>query len=164
MSKIQSAIGLRRVRADDWPLWRELRLQALEEAPYAFSSRLDDWQGEGDTEVRWRARLSSVPLNIVADLNQIAAGMVSGTAPDRDGAIEMISMWVAPFARGYGVGDALVRAVIDWARGKRALRVVLDVAEGNRRAAALYRRHGFADVGATADPESPCGRHMIRDL
>ncbi|MDQ2841327.1 MAG: hypothetical protein M3Y72_09865 [Acidobacteriota bacterium] len=69
---------------DDWPLWRKLRLEALEEAPYAFSSTLVDWQGEGDTEARWRARLSTVPLNVVADLNGTVAGMVSATAPSQD--------------------------------------------------------------------------------
>jgi ribosomal protein S18 acetylase RimI-like enzyme len=31
-------IELRELTADDWPLWRELRLAALEEAPYAFGS------------------------------------------------------------------------------------------------------------------------------
>lgn len=43
---------------DDWPIWRELRLAALAEAPQAFGSRLADWQGEGDREERWRDRLS----------------------------------------------------------------------------------------------------------
>lgn len=77
------AISHRILNPDDWQLWRNLRLQALEEAPYAFSSRLADWQGEGDTEVRWRARLSAVPFNIIADLNDAPAGMVSATAQTR---------------------------------------------------------------------------------
>ncbi|HLY00859.1 MAG TPA: GNAT family N-acetyltransferase [Candidatus Cybelea sp.] len=122
-------------------------MEALGEAPYAFSSTLAQWQGEGDSEVRWRARLSTVPLNVVADLNRKAAGMVSATAPDRDGMIELISMWVAPFARGCGVGDSLVASVIRWARERRAARISLAVVESNRHAVALYRRHGFTDAG-----------------
>jgi hypothetical protein len=45
---------------NDWRQWRELRLAALAEAPAVFGSTLADWTGEGDTEDRWRARLSSV--------------------------------------------------------------------------------------------------------
>jgi hypothetical protein len=54
---------------DDWRLWRELRIEALREAPYAFGSKLKDWRGAGDTEERWRARLREVPLNIIARLD-----------------------------------------------------------------------------------------------
>src|SRR5690349_14341050 len=104
----QNEIHLRRIGIDDWALWRKLRLEALAEAPYAFGSTLADWQGQGDTEARWRGRLSDVPLNVIAEWQETAAGMVSATAPDPDGAVELISMWVAPAVRGYGIGDALV--------------------------------------------------------
>lgn len=100
-------------------LWRELRLAALAEAPAAFGSTLAEWTGAGDTAQRWRARLLSVPLNIVLTYNGEAAGMVSATAPGDDGAIELISMWVAPFARGRGVGDAAVRRVLAFAETVR---------------------------------------------
>lgn len=110
-------IALDVIDADEWRAWRDLRLQALEEAPYAFGTRLSEWQGEGDTEPRWRDRLSSVPFNVVARIDGAAAGIVSATAPN-DGAVALISMWVAPFARGRGVGDALVQAVLRWARDR----------------------------------------------
>jgi ribosomal protein S18 acetylase RimI-like enzyme len=103
-----------------------------------------------------------VPLNIVAEWQETAAGMASGTAPNPDGSVELISMWVVPFARGRGVGDALVSAVIEWAREQQASRVALGVLEGNERAAAFYRRHGFipvdANVGAVTE------HRMVRDL
>jgi ribosomal protein S18 acetylase RimI-like enzyme len=158
----QGEIKVRRIGVDDWPLWRILRLQALEEAPYAFSSRLADWQGLGDTEARWRGRVSDVPLNIVAEWQESAAGMASGTVPNPDGSVELISMWVAPFARGRGVGDALVNAVIEWAREQRASSVVLGVLEGNERAEALYRRHGFLPVGPELGTVTE--RRMARDF
>lgn len=145
------AIALRVVGADDWLLWRSLRLEALEEAAYAFTSTLADWQGEGDTELRWRNRLSTIALNIVAYRNGKAAGMVSGTAPNHDGTVELISMWVAPFARGRRVGDALVGAMIEWARTSGATGVALEVFESNDRAVTLYRRNRFIDVGAGAN-------------
>jgi ribosomal protein S18 acetylase RimI-like enzyme len=123
-------------------------LEALREAPYAFGSTLAEWQGDGDTEARWRARLTTVPGNFVAYLDGVAVGIVSGTAPDESGTIDLISMWVAPFARGRGAGDALVSAVIEWARTQSATQVGLAVVERNGAATALYRRHGFVDTGA----------------
>ena len=87
-------------------------MQALEEALYAFSSRVADWQ-------------------------ETAAGMASGTALDSHGSIEVISMWVAPVARGHGVGDALVNAVVGWAREQQASRLTLGVLEGNERGRSL---------------------------
>ena len=122
------------------------------------------WQGEGDTETRWRGRLSDVPLNIVAEWQKTPAGMVSGTAPGTEGSVELISMWVAPFARGHGIGDSLVNAVIEWAREQQASKVILAVLEGNLRALALYRRHGFIDVGANPSTNSEAERKMALSL
>jgi ribosomal protein S18 acetylase RimI-like enzyme len=158
---------LRELGPDDWQAWRELRLRALAEAPYAFGSTLVDWQGAGDAEHRWRDRLASVPLNLLAQVADRPAGMVSATAPDDDASVELISMWVAPEARGRGVGDALVGAVLRWAGEQGAGRVTLWVAEGNDAAVGLYRRHGFAASGRTQPMDEHGSRHerqMVRRL
>lgn len=155
-------ISLRKLGADDWRSWRELRLQALAEAPDAFGTKLHEWLNKGDTEARWRERLRSVPFNIIANLDGKPAGMVSATVPDA-GRIELISMWVAPFARGRGVGDALVKPVIQWSKDQNARYVTADVKENNLHAIALYARHGFAfsDDRAAAEPGE---RTMVRDI
>lgn len=137
---------------DDWRLWRQLRLEALAEAPHAFGSRLSDWQGDGDREDRWRDRLRiEGSHNLVALVDGVPSGMASGVPGDRDGVVELISMWVAPPARGSGVADVLVADVEHWARSVGADVVRLDVAEGNDPAAALYERHGFAYTGELGD-------------
>lgn len=143
-------IELRVLAPDDWPIWRELRLAALAEAPYAFGSRLADWQGDGDRAERWRGRLE-IPgsHNLVALLDGRPAGMASGV-PTEHRVVELISMWVHPDARGRGVGDRLLAAVEQWARQERAEVLKLAVVEGNAAAAGLYRRNGFqltAEVG-----------------
>lgn len=160
-------IDIRELTAEDWPIWRELRLAALAEAPSAFGSRLVDWQHA--PEIRWRERLS-IPgsYNLVANLDGRPAGMASGiSAEDDPDAIELISMWVSPAARGQQVGDRLVTAVVDRARDRGASRVVLAVAADNPAATALYHRNGFQD---TDEPPRPmpdgarCELVMVKPL
>ncbi len=145
-------IELQVLTPDDWRAWRRLRLAALAEAPYAFGSRLADWQGDGDQEERWRARLG-IPgsLNVIAVLDGEPAGLASGV-PAGESAAELISMWVSPAARGHGVGDHLVQAVSRWARQRGAEVLRLAVVAGNGNAAALYRRNGFRLTGELGDP------------
>ncbi len=92
--------------------------------------------------------------------------MVSGTSTEVVGTIELISMWVAPFARGRGVGAALIDAVIGWSREQQARKLVLSVVDENEHAIKLYRRHRFVDGGAIdrTNSESAAERRMVHDL
>jgi ribosomal protein S18 acetylase RimI-like enzyme len=142
------------VTPDDWLAWSELRLAALREAPYAFSSTFADWQGA--TEQRWRERLA-VPggHNAIALLDGARVGMVSGLPSDAQ-TLELIGMWVAPAARRKGVGRALIGAVATWARDASKRRVRLEVRRGNSAAFELYRAFGFRDgeqAGSDAEEE-----------
>ncbi|MFD2469144.1 GNAT family N-acetyltransferase [Amycolatopsis silviterrae] len=152
-------IVVRELSVDNWAEWRDLRLAALRADPEAFSSKLADWQGEG--EPRWRARLRDVSLNVLADLDGVPAGMVSGHLSERGDKAELMSMWVAPSARGRGVGDALVRAVVRWSEGRGAGELALRVAGGNEHALALYQRHGF--VARPLSEPSECEHEMVRE-
>ena len=55
----------------------------------------------------------------------------------------MDGIFVAPAARGHGVGTALLDATIAEARTRGYAEVRLDVIDSNRRARALYERVGF---------------------
>lgn len=59
---------------------------------------------------------------------------------------ELLLLATRPSARGRGVAGALLRAVIDEARGRNVTRLHLEVRAGND-AVRLYRREGFEKVG-----------------
>ena len=74
-------------------------------------------------------------------------------APDT---AELVGMYVRPQARGRGVGEALIDAVIDWARDRDTATVHLWVTETNKPARMLYERCGFTVTGERQPlPSSP---------
>ncbi|HEY0374884.1 MAG TPA: GNAT family N-acetyltransferase, partial [Amnibacterium sp.] len=131
-------IEVRRIGEDDWREWRSLRLAALATDPAAFGSTLADWSGPDDLEARWRARLAGSPFAVLLDLDGRPVGMIAAML--EGGAVEVVSLWVDPAARGRGVGDAAVAAVVDFAAGRD---VLLSVRTENGPAIRLYRRCGF---------------------
>ncbi|HEY6005930.1 MAG TPA: GNAT family N-acetyltransferase [Anaeromyxobacter sp.] len=58
-----------------------------------------------------------------------------------------LGMLVRGGRRGQGIGDALVRACVSWAAGRGAREVILHVFPHNVAAIALYRKHGFEELG-----------------
>ncbi|GFE65048.1 GNAT family N-acetyltransferase [Litoreibacter roseus] len=63
------------------------------------------------------------------------------------GQLLMDGIFVAPAARGQGVGTALLCALVEYADGERYNDIRLDVIDSNQRARALYERQGFVDSG-----------------
>ncbi|WP_369266324.1 GNAT family N-acetyltransferase [Streptomyces harbinensis] len=134
-------VSLRTITPDDWPLWQDIRVAALTDAPRAFTAQLADWHKGGREQ--WRARLA-IPgsYNVVALRDTLPVGMVRGI-PGEGGTSELRSLWVSPEARGEGVGGRLIEAVTAWARQSGSATLKLAVLPGNEPAIALYRRHGF---------------------
>ncbi|NUR15094.1 MAG: GNAT family N-acetyltransferase [Dermatophilaceae bacterium] len=136
-------MDITRIGPDDWQSFREVRLASLWEAPDAFGSRHADWV---DAPVeQWRRRLTTVPLTLLARDAGGVVGVASGQPVGRD-EVELISMWVAPAARGLGAARALIDAVVDWARAQDRSTFLM-VRSDNARARVAYERAGFVDVG-----------------
>src|SRR5258708_32324061 len=90
---------IREVAPGDWQVMRDIRLAALREAPYAFGSTYA--REASFTEAQWRGRISDRAVTYVAYLPDVAepAG-IAGVYAEDDGSAELVSMWVAPAARG----------------------------------------------------------------
>lgn len=139
----------REVRAflsSEWQIYRDLRLQALQDSPDAFGSTYAVSKAYRDDQ--WRDRLAShdqesqLPLVGLLDSQHLAMGWVSLI----DSEAHLFQMWTHPKARGFGLGGAIVDAAIEWSRTKSKL-LVLDVTVGNNTAEALYASRGFAPTG-----------------
>lgn len=137
-------LELRVLTPDDWSLWRELRLASLGDAPYAFGSKLADW--EHAPEHRWRERLEFPWLHVAALAEDRPVGVVCGRPAGDAGVAELMSFWVAAEARGQNVATTLVQVVERWASERGHGRLRLGVWPDNARAIAFYRRSGFTEV------------------
>lgn len=121
-----------------------MRLAALQEAPYAFGSTYKSEAGFG--EEWWRERMAD-RTRFVAEVDGEAAGIVSGGDSGTEGRAAITTMWVDPTFRRRGVGDLLVKSVLEWARSTGYSYVVLWVTEGNGQAEKLYERNAFVRTG-----------------
>jgi GNAT superfamily N-acetyltransferase len=139
---------VRRAVPDDWRASRAIRLQALTEAPLAFASTLD--RESAFASGVWQQRIAGSAQFLAETDDGAVVGTATGFAdPDTTGTVRLVAMFVAPPARGQGLGERLVRAVVDQARSDGADRVLLHVVETNPGAERLYARCGFVRTGAT---------------
>jgi ribosomal protein S18 acetylase RimI-like enzyme len=137
---------LRTVGADDWQAMRDIRLDALREAPYAFASTYTSEAAYPEETWQERARSGNSILAYLLEFGQRPMGVVAGIqeVPDE---LELVSMWVRPQARGRQVGSALAEAIVERARRSGLARVHLWVTESNKPARRLYERCGFSPTG-----------------
>jgi GNAT superfamily N-acetyltransferase len=148
-------MAIRRIRIDEGPLLRELRLRALDDAPDAFGQRVPDAMAISESEWRATARVSSHGTGrawFLADGPDGVVGMVQGRRRPVD-TLLVFSMWVDPAARRLGLGRGLIEAAESWARTWNGRRTLLWVLDGNEPARRFYERLGFSVVLHGPDAE-----------
>ncbi len=142
---------VRRLGPEDAALFRSLRLEARLSDPDAFRASFAE---EAAKPLAWfRDRLIGDPVFVAVVADGEMAGM-AGFTPDggsRDGPKGRVwTVYVKRSWRARGVGEALVRAVVEHAKS-----IVPDLhlscTASNRAARALYERVGFRLVSIEAD-------------
>jgi GNAT superfamily N-acetyltransferase len=141
-------VAIRRLGPEDWKRFRDVRLAALKEAPYAFGSTFE--REANLTEKHWRGAVVQ-RTRFVAEIDGEVAGTVGAGPGEFRGSAALTALWVDPRYRDRGVGSALVEAVVEWAADQGFSQVLLWVTEVNRNAERLYVRHGFARTGRVSE-------------
>jgi GNAT superfamily N-acetyltransferase len=150
-------LEVRRITPSEWRQCRDLRLEALQDSPLAFVEQYHELLDQPDEF--WQAR---VERNSAGPTSSMFVAAVTGgqfvaqagcfVDPDVTDHVSahVGGVYVTPQARGEGVADALMAAVISWARHEAlADRIRLFVTQTQGRAAAFYQRIGFVLTGAT---------------
>jgi ribosomal protein S18 acetylase RimI-like enzyme len=153
---------IRRVRPEEWEAHRAIRLRALESDPDAFGATLAEALAEDDAA--WQRRVerpSGMAFVAVADDGRFVGMANGGPAMDHPEFAGVYGMWVAPEARGQGIGGALLDAVEGWAREAGYDHIGLGVTTTNEPAIRLYAGHGYRDLGQQV-PLRPGSDLLIR--
>lgn len=144
-----------RLGEDDWATFREIRLRSLLESPEAFGSTYGEESSQTErawrdwAAGRWRGGAAVVFAGRLGDGTVVGTATGAGYDAER-GVAHVYAMWVAPDARGRGVGRSLLDAVTEWARDRGCDRLVLSVTETNEIARRFYEACGFDDTGERA--------------
>ncbi len=135
-------IIIRPTTASDWPALKATRLAALLDAPTAFGASHASAARFSDAD--WQQRAVSTPQRtfFLAFDREHAIGLAAQVVAG-NGECHLIAMWVQQPYRGLAVAQGLVDAVKECAVDNGHVRLVLDVAPENARAAAFYRKQGF---------------------
>ncbi|HZM23263.1 MAG TPA: GNAT family N-acetyltransferase [Anaerolineales bacterium] len=150
---------IQRLSIDEARRLRHIRLRALADTPDAFGSTYAEVAAHPLAE--WSKQLQEIATFVaVHDGKDLGLVRCASDEHHHDTAW-LISMWVTPEARGQGVGNALIDAVIECARSSGASRLLLDVGDYNQQAIALYARKGFQPNGQTGLLPAP--RNHIRE-
>ena len=135
---------------DDEALWR-LRRRALSESPQAFTTHPEEHPAlrafrQRQAERRKAGNQRSLGAYLAGTLVGMAAVVREQRIKARHRA-HLYSVYVAPEARGAGVGRALLEACIAAARELGAEQLELAVSAVNAPAVRLYERAGFRRWG-----------------
>ncbi len=155
--------SVRRIRADEGPVLRAVRLEALADAPGDATTTLgrtqalddDHWisaaaaNASGGLQATFFAEASpEVPDErlVESGSDRFVVGMV-GAYANRDGVVNVVGLWSAPGFRDIGVATALLGATATWARGSGGTRLRMWVVERNEFARRFYESEGFVATG-----------------
>lgn len=143
-------IAIKPITSANAVLFKTVRLRALEDAPYAFSSTYEKELQLADAE--WLARVErwngESGAGFLAMDGDTACGIAGSSLDPNDAKqAQLISMWTAPTHRQQGIGRLLVKEVLNWAHLRRARRLLLMVTSNNEPAIRFYKRLGFTRTG-----------------
>ena len=154
---------IRRIQAGETDLYKQIRLAALKEAPYAFGSTYDSALERSDES--WRAQVESSAqgsdrATFIAFSDNVPIGIAAlyRDKEKRDTG-ELLQVWVRPEFRGTRVIWDLMDEIFQWAAENNFDEVIAGVTKENTRALKLYAKYGFSTMD-----ETPQGVILVKEV
>ena len=156
-------ITLRRLRVGEVELFKQIRLAALQDAPYAFPTTYDSAlqrTAESWHEQAERTAQGTDRATFIAFSDDLPIGMTAlYRREDTVDTGELLQVWVSPEHRGTKVAWDLMDAIFKWARENNFRRIIAGVTKGNDRALRFYIKYGF-----TLHEESAEGVYLVKEV
>jgi len=146
----RGTIVIREANLTDATQFRELRLDALQDSPTAFSA---DLQTNIDHPASfWEDRLREDENTRIffAEYEDHLIGMTGircGQSPKTQHGAGIWGVYVRPEWRGLHIAEVFIEMCIDWAKTRNVVIVKLAVVSANESAVRCYKRCGFTVYG-----------------
>jgi len=147
----RGSIIIRHATPADAMLFRELRLEALQDSPTAFSA--DYQQNLNHAAKYWEERLTMEEDEATIFLAEHQGKLIGMTGIARGGSPKtrhgawIWGIYVTPAWRGLRIAEGLINSCCTWAKERKILLVKLGVAATNKPAIRCYERCGFTTYG-----------------
>lgn len=141
-----NGITIRHISADEFDIFRRIRLEALRAEPSSFASSAEDWEVLSDEE--WRRRLTDPVFVAFRDNEPVGVmGLMRQRSSKMTHRATLIMVYVRKDLRGVGLAKDLLDTVIAYALSEGIVQIELIVSSENPKAIGFYRREGFSEIG-----------------
>jgi ribosomal protein S18 acetylase RimI-like enzyme len=140
---------IRRIKIGESNLYKEIRLRALLDAPYAFSTTYESalkrstesWEKQANDA----AQGSDRALFFVINEKPVGLSALYRSSNNQQlGEIKQV--WISPEYRGKGIADNLLLELINWGKANDYKLIEANVIKGNERAIRFYEKNGFMKI------------------
>lgn len=163
-------IHVRLFTPDEWPLYKAIRLEALQSDPHVFGS--SHAKESADPDSRWQDGLrdpQTVAIFGVFDGDALIG--MTGIKLLRDDpaglTAKLWGSWIKPAARSRGVSIPMYRARLDWAAAHPTVkRVIVSHRQSNAASMRANQKHGFQKTHSEDHvwPDGVSAPHVFYEL
>lgn len=143
-------ITIEKLDEDHWRDYRDLRLEALQKEPLAYSSSYEEEKVQ--PEKFWRERIKNC-LFVMADGKPVGmAGVARNTHVKTSHYAEMFGVYLREGYRGNGTGKQLIEAALQEIQSFKGVKIIhVGVNPTQKAAKHLYSKYGFKTVAHFTD-------------
>ena len=139
-------ISITSLPEERWKECRDLRLQALQKDPIAFSSSYEEEKDLSEHE--WRQRIKNALFAIINDTPVGMVVMIVESLSDNEDIASIYGLYVNSACRGKGIGNQLLtEAMISLKKLETLKKIKLSVNCEQKHAITLYEKLHFQVVG-----------------
>lgn len=141
-----SAMKIRLLTRDDWQIWKDIRLEALQNSPENFGSAYEEELNGSDAEFQEGLIKSNIFGAFIESKLAACAGFYCLTSLKTKHRGVIWGMYTRPEFRKRGVASALIQTVITHAKS-RVSQLHLTCVTSNLGAIQFYKKQGFKIYG-----------------
>ena len=160
-------ITVRRIQIGEADLLKQIRLESLRDAPYAFGVTHDVVLQR--SEETWREKADSTAqgtdgATFFVFSDEMPIGMAALVRiPDQTQVGELIQVWVSSEHRGTSAAWGLLDTIFRWAEENNFQRIIAGVTKGNDRALKFYTNYGFS-ISNKLSKDDKGGVYLVKEV